>query len=166
VRAPAALGRWGLSARAGAWADVDRNLRSRHAPNVFIAGDAAALPRRLPKQAYHALDMGVHAAENLLRAAAGERLIAFRPAPKPTLIAFGDLDTFLIAKRVLIASPALAVVKEAVFQLTMARIDRPADAAALTGLRRRALGALRKTVQGGVGIRDLLRLFDTRLLAR
>jgi NADH dehydrogenase len=165
VRAPTTLTKWGLSSHANGWAEVDRTLRCQRAANVFVAGDAASLPKALPKQAYHALDMGAHAAENLLRACRGQRPLAFRPAPKPTLIAFGDLDTFLVTGKTVLASPALAIVKEAVFQLTMARIDPPADSGALGDLQRRAAGAVRRALQGGVGLRDLRHLLDTRLLA-
>jgi NADH dehydrogenase len=109
--------------------------------------------------------MGAHAADSLLRATSGKRPLVFRPAPKPTLIAFGDIDTFLVWKKTVLASPALAVLKEAVFQLTMARIDPPADRGALGGLQRRAVGALRKAMAGGVGLRELRQLLDTRLLS-
>jgi hypothetical protein len=47
------------------------------------------------------------------------------------LVAFGDLDTFLVSGRTVIASPGLAALKEAVFQVTMAEIDPPLNASAL-----------------------------------
>ena len=46
-------------------------------------------------------------------------------------VAFGDLDTFFVSGRTVIASPGLAALKEAVFQVTMAEIDPPLNAAAL-----------------------------------
>ena len=48
----------GMAARAGQWAEVTAALQSRRHANVFVIGDAAALPSPLSKQAYHALDMG------------------------------------------------------------------------------------------------------------
>ena len=60
------------------------------------------------------------------------------------LVAFGDLDTFLVRGASVIASPALAVVKEAVYQVTLAEIDPPLDASALRELKARLRGAARK----------------------
>lgn len=132
----------GLAARAGHWADVTAALQSRRHANVFVIGDAAALPKPLSKQAYHALDMGKCAADNVARWLGGRPLRRFRPAPKPTLVAFGDLDTFLVAGRSVLASPALAAAKESVYQLTMAQLDPPLAPATLraaaTRLRRGA----------------------------
>jgi NADH dehydrogenase len=132
----------GLAARARQWAEVTAALQSRRHANVFVIGDAAALPKPLPKQAYHALDMGKCAAENVARWLGDRPLRRFRPAPKPTLVAFGDLDTFLVAGRRVLASPALAAAKESVYQLTMAQLDPPLAPATLraaaTRLRRGA----------------------------
>jgi NADH dehydrogenase len=110
---------------------VARSLRSRRFANVFVIGDAAALPRALGKQAYYALQMGTCAADNAKRALAGRRLRDFKPSAKPMLVAFGDLDTFFVSGRAVVASPGLAALKEAVFQVTMAEIDPPFNAAAL-----------------------------------
>ena len=115
----------GLAARAGQWAEVTAALQSRRHANVFVIGDAAALPSPLSKQAYHALDMGKCAADNVSRWLAGRSLRRFRAAPKPTLVAFGDLDTFLVAGRRVLASTALAAAKESIYQLTMAQLDPP-----------------------------------------
>jgi NADH dehydrogenase len=105
------------------WAPVKASLQSRRFDNVFVAGDAAALPRPLGKQAYYAMQMGECAADNVIRALEGRRLRNFSPSRKPMLVAFGDLDTFLVSGRSVVASPALAAAKEAVFQVTMARFD-------------------------------------------
>jgi NADH dehydrogenase FAD-containing subunit len=113
------------------WAPVRASLQSRCFDNVFVAGDAAALPRPLGKQAYYAMQMGECAADNVVRALAGRRLRNFSPSRKPMLIAFGDLDTFLVSGKSVVASPALAAVKEAVFQVTMAQIDPSFGAAAV-----------------------------------
>jgi NADH dehydrogenase len=144
VQAPPLLGASGLADRAGQWAPVTQALRSRRHRNVFVAGDAAGLPHPLAKQAYYALQMGTCAAGNVERALAGRRLRDFRPSAKGMLVAFGDLDTFLIAGRSALASPALAAAKEAVFQVTMAQLDPPLGAAALRGAARRVAGVARR----------------------
>lgn len=133
----------GLVGKSGSWAPVTRALQSKRFENVFVIGDAAALPRPLPKQAYFAMQMGECAADNARRWLAGRALRAFRPAPKPMLVTFGDLDTFLVRGRSVIASPALAAVKEAVFQATMAQIDPPLDPSALRDLLARLRGTAR-----------------------
>lgn len=119
---PALLAAAGL-APPGRWAPVDATLQSKNHPGLFVAGDAAELPTPLDKQAYHALDMGTCAARNAERLLDGRRLELFRPSPKPKLIAFGDLDCFLVAGGLAVASPALAGAKEAVYQLGMAQLD-------------------------------------------
>jgi NADH dehydrogenase len=113
----------GLADRPGSWVSVKASLQSRRFENVFVAGDAAALPRPLGKQAYYAMQMGECAANNVVRALEGRRLRNFRPSRKPMLVAFGDLDTFLVSGKSVVASPALAAAKEAIFQVTMARLD-------------------------------------------
>ena len=128
------------------WAPVDATLRSRRHHNVFVAGDAAALPMPVPKQAFHALEMGECAAANVRRAAAGRTLRPYRPSRTPLLVAFGDLDTFLVAGRSVVANPALAAGKEAVYQVTMAQIDPPSSVHALGGLASRVIGVTRRLV--------------------
>jgi NADH dehydrogenase len=90
---------------------------------VLIAGDAAALPRPLTKQAYHALDMGAHAARNAERVLAGRAPLPFCHLPRPQLISFGDLSCFLVAGPLVLAGAGLAAGKEAVFELVMAQLD-------------------------------------------
>jgi NADH dehydrogenase len=119
---PALLAECGLAPN-GAWAPVDITLQSKGHPEVFIAGDAAELPTPLPKQGYHALDMGVRAARNAGRLLAGKPLAPFRPSGKPTLISFGDLTCFLVAGERALAGPSLAAAKEAVFELVIAQLD-------------------------------------------
>jgi len=126
------------------WAPVDATLRSRRYRNVFVIGDAAALPKPVPKQAFHALEMGECAAANIRRAAAGRALRPYRPSRTPLLVAFGDLDTFLVAGRSVVASPALAAGKEAVYQVTMAQIDPPSSVQALGQLASRVIGVTRR----------------------
>jgi len=137
------LVRSGLAPSAEAWVEVDATLRHRLHGDVFVAGDTAGFPIRLAKQAYHALDMGAHAAANVERHLAGERLKAFRPSPKPMLVSFGDLTTFLIAGNVAIAAPALAAGKEAVFQLVMAQLEGADRMDSVVHLGERLCGAAR-----------------------
>ena len=68
----------------------------------------------------------------------------FRPSRTPQLVAFGDLDTFLIAGRSVVASPALAAAKEAVYQVTMTQIDPPSNVPALGQLASRIIGVTRR----------------------
>jgi NADH dehydrogenase len=126
------------------WAPVDATLRSRRYKNVFVIGDAATLPAPVPKQAFHALEMGECAAANVRRAAAGRALRRYRPSRTPLLVAFGDLDTFLVAGRSVVANPALAAGKEAVYQVTMAQIDPPSNVQALGHLASRVIGVTRR----------------------
>jgi NADH dehydrogenase len=142
--APPLLRDSGLVARPRQWAPVKATLQSTHFDNVFVAGNAAELPRPLAKQAAYAMQMGAHAADNVRRWLAGRALRDFRPAPKPMLVALGDLDTYLVSGRTVIASPSLAALKEAVFQYTMAQIDPPLNAPALGDLAGRLTGASRR----------------------
>jgi NADH dehydrogenase FAD-containing subunit len=119
---PALLRESGLAPPPQIWADVHQTLQSRRFDSVFVVGDAAALPHAVGKQAYHAIDMGALAAANVTRWLAGRPLKPFKPAPKPVLIAFGDLQTYLVAGRTVLASRALAGAKEGVYQLFMAQM--------------------------------------------
>jgi NADH dehydrogenase len=146
VAPPPLLAAAGLASDPGGWAPVRQTLQSTLAAEVFVAGDTAELPQPVTKQAYHALDMGRHAARNIQRHLAGRALLPFKPASKPTLCAFGDLDTFLIAGNRALAGPALAPMKEAVYQLVMAQLDPPTGLPSAGALQRRlrrgALGLL------------------------
>ena len=144
ARAPALVGSAGVARSAGGWVAVRRDLSCRGVAGVFAAGDIADLPRPIAKQAYHAIDMGRHAACNILRLRDGEKTVPFTPAPKPMLVACGDLDTFLITGSRVIASPALAAAKEAVFQVTIAGFDRLRDPAGVRRAAARAARALRE----------------------
>jgi NADH dehydrogenase len=119
---PALLRESGLAPPPQIWADVHQTLQSRRADNTFVVGDAAQLPHAVGKQAYHAIDMGALAAANVTRFLAGRPLKPFKPASKPVLIAFGDLQTYLVAGRTVVASKVLAGAKEGVFQLFMAQL--------------------------------------------
>ena len=96
-------------------------LQSRHFDNTFVVGDAAQLAQAVGKQAYNAIDMGALAAANVTRLLAGRALKPFKPAPKPVLIALGDLQIYLVAGRTVIASKVLTGAKEGVYQVFMAQ---------------------------------------------
>ncbi len=110
------------------WLPVDDTLRSRYADNIFVAGDCAALPEPVRKQAYYAMDMGTVAGENISRLLADRRLKKFRATPMPMVISFGDITTWLVAGESAVASPVLATVKEGVYQANMARLASPHEA--------------------------------------
>ncbi|MDP2228482.1 MAG: FAD-dependent oxidoreductase [Moraxellaceae bacterium] len=110
-----------LPAEAGLCADgehvaVNAGLQSRLDPHIFVTGDAANLPVPLEKQAYHALDMGRHAALSVRRFLAGKSLPDFVPRPKPALVSFGSRDAFMFFGDRALASPSLLALKEAVYQ--------------------------------------------------
>nr|MDJ0701386.1 FAD-dependent oxidoreductase [Woeseiaceae bacterium] len=117
----------GLNDAGDEWLPVDETLRSLYADNIFIAGDCAALPKPVRKQAYHAMAMGEVAGDNISRLLRDRPLRRFRPAPMPMLISFGDLTTWLVAGEYAVASPLLAAAKEGVYQATMARLASPKD---------------------------------------
>jgi len=116
---PPLLRESGLARSPQGWAAVHATLQSRHFDNVFVAGDAAQMPRAVAKQAYNAIDMGALAAANAARFLGGRLLQPFKPAPKPVLLAFGDLQTYLVAGRTVLASQVLAAAKEGVHQAFM-----------------------------------------------
>ena len=122
LAAPALLQQSGLARPPHVWADVHQTLQSRHARSTFVIGDCAQLPRAVAKQAYNAIDMGELAAINVTRFLAGAPLEPYQPNSKPVLIAFGDLDTYLVAGKTVLASQALAGAKEGVFQLFMSQM--------------------------------------------
>ena len=131
------LHRWDLTERPGEWAPVRDTLQSVRFDNVFVAGDAARRTQPIDKQAYFAVQMGERAADNLARGAAGRPLLRYRPSERPTLVSFGDLSTFLIVGRTVVAGSALAAAKEAVFQVTMAGFDPPLTPLPFLELQRR-----------------------------
>ena len=115
----------GLSISTDTWAAVEPSLQSQIFDNIFVIGDAAGLPTSVSKQAYHALDMGSHAATNVKRFLADSSLKPFKPGPEISLISLGDIDTYLVVGRRAFAGPALAPAKELIFQASMARLDPP-----------------------------------------
>ncbi len=128
---PALLRESGLAPPPEVWAGVHQTLQSQRFDNTFVVGDAAALPQAVGKQAYNAIDMGAFAAANVARFLEGRALKPFKPVPKPLLIAFGDLQTYLVAGRTVLASQLLAGAKEGVYQVFMSQM---APGGVLTGL--------------------------------
>ena len=114
---------WGFSDNPGQWATTNRALQSTKFPNVFIVGDTADFTEPLEKQAYHAMDMGKMAAQNITRLARGKKVKEFKPSSKPTLITFGHLDTFMVTNSFSLAGPGLTFAKEGVYQAVMAGFD-------------------------------------------
>ena len=117
----------GLNDDGDEWLPVDDTLQSRHADNIFVAGDCAALPEPVRKQAYHAMAMGEVAGDNISRLLEDRPLKRFCPAPMPMLVSFGDITTWLVVGDYAVASPVLAAAKEGVYQATMARLASPED---------------------------------------
>jgi NADH dehydrogenase len=102
---------------------VNAYLQTKEFNNIFVAGDSASLPKLLPKQASIALDMGPHAALNVTRFLAGKSLKRFKFKSKPVLLSLGDINTYFIQGKLVLASPVLAAAKEAVYQFYMARLS-------------------------------------------
>lgn len=104
---------------------VNECLQSRETELVFCAGDSASFTMNglpLPKQSYYAQEMGKIAGTNALRLLNGKPLTSFNPNVKPVLLSFGDMNTYLIAGELVLASPALVSMKEALYQLGTQKI--------------------------------------------
>lgn len=74
---------------------------------------------------FNAMDMGECAAHNIKLLSAGEDLKEFSPSCKPTVISFGDLQTYVIMGDIALAGPLFAGAKEGIFQAVMAKFDPP-----------------------------------------
>jgi NADH dehydrogenase len=122
---PPLLYKSGLTDHPGDWAPVNNCLQSKYYDFIFFAGDAAEWPGLKRKQAYDAMDMGECVAQNIQLLSAGEELKDFHPASKPTVISFGDLQTYVIMGKISVAGPVFASAKEGIFQATMAKLDPP-----------------------------------------
>ena len=156
----------GLATSEGKWAAVEPSLQSRYFDNVFVIGDAADLPAPVSKQAYHALDMGSHAAINVKRLLANSPLKPFKPGPELSLISLGDIDTYLVAGNRVLAGTALAPAKEVIFQANMARLDPPLSIDPAIELQARYWQGIRElTLPLVCRPSSLLRLANLRLLA-
>lgn len=102
---------------------VNTFLQTKEFSSIFVAGDSATLPKKSPKQASVALDMGLHAAINIHRFCAKQTLKPFKVSVKPVLLSLGDINTYYIQGKLVLASPVLASAKEAVYQFYMARLS-------------------------------------------
>jgi NADH dehydrogenase len=122
---PPLLHKSGLTEQCGDWAPVNKGLQSKYFDSIFIAGDAAEWPGLERKQAYDAMDMGECVAQNIELLSAGEELKDFHPASKPTVVSFGNLQTYVIIGNIAVAGPLFAGAKEAIFQATMTKLDPP-----------------------------------------
>lgn len=125
----------------GEWMCVNRDLSAQGVAGVYAAGDIAELPTALTRQAYHALDMGMAAAQNIARDARGLAGRSFRPLPRPTLLAFGDMGCILIVGQKALFSPALGAAKEGVYAAVMAKLDQREAAPRLRGALTRGRGS-------------------------
>jgi NADH dehydrogenase len=102
---------------------VNSYLQTEEFGNIFVAGDSATLAKPVAKQASIALDMGLHAAININRFCAKKTLKPFKVHAKPVLLSLGDINTYFIQGKLVLASPVLAAAKEAVYQFHMARLS-------------------------------------------
>lgn len=137
VAPPAWLADSGLAPN-GEWLSITPDLRATHSDRLWAAGDIAAWPA-LGKQAYHAMDMGRLAARNILASLRGIPTQAFKPAPKSLLVTFGDLDCFLISGDRAFSGVALSPLKEAIYQLNIARVESMRGTAFLSNSLKRAV---------------------------
>jgi NADH dehydrogenase len=103
---------------------VNTYLQSKGFANIFVAGDAASLPKSLPKQASIALEMGQHVAVNIDRYCSSKSLKPFNVSMTPVLLSLGDINTYFIQDKLVLASPVLAAAKEAVYQFYMAKLSK------------------------------------------
>lgn len=149
------LAAWGL-AEPGRYAPVLPGLQSVRDPHIWIAGDAAAFPHPLDKQAFHAIGMAAAIARNLRHAP--DRLpCAYHPLPMPRLMSFGD-QALLLTPTHALAHPAFLAGKEAVYQANFTRMNLPRNLAALKGMTEN----LGDSLNGMTGL--LKRSWDARTL--
>jgi NADH dehydrogenase len=147
------------------WAAVHQTLQSRYAPSIFVVGDAAALPKAVGKQAFNAIDMGALAAQNVVRWLADENLKDFKPPVTPMLVAFGDLQTYLVAGKTVLASKTLAGAKEGVYQLFMAQTAPQPGLQGVPGALRRLRKSWKELVVPGLqSIKNFRATADCRVL--
>jgi NADH dehydrogenase len=149
------------------WAPVKDSLQHDAYETVFFAGDAARVSSVHSKQAYHAIDMGICAAENIIRLNAGKAVKPFKPSGKPTIVSFGDLDSFVIVGKIVIAGSALNGLKEVVFQVTMTEFDPSGLVMKALHLSNRAgKMSLRKGLPFALSPSAMLKLKNVRILSQ
>jgi len=155
----------GLAEQPGDWAPVNNCLQSQYHDSIFIAGDAADWPGIKSKQAYHAMDMGACAAENIKLLAAGEDLKEFDPSRQTSVISFGDLETYVIMGDAAVAGPIFAGAKEGIFQATMGKLDFPSGlTSALNFIDRTSQSVFNLAIPTLTSFAKLRRLADFRFL--
>ena len=107
---------------------INSAFQSRNFENVFVVGDAAGPNQShvTSKQVSNAIDKGKIAAGNASRLLAGRRVKAYRPFfQRPELVAFGDLDTFVLFNSFALSASVLGAAREAVFTLGLLQLDPP-----------------------------------------
>lgn len=163
--APPLLHDSGLTEQPRDWAPVLPTLQSQRFDNIFVIGDAAALPDPISKQAFYAMQMGKHAAANVHNLLRGRDLRAFSPSAKPALISLGDLDTYMVIGDYALAGTALAAAKEAVYQVTMIELDPPTAVTSGTNVIERAADGVRRLALPAVAsVERLAQLPKIRLI--
>ncbi len=167
VRPNPILSKSGFTNTPDQWAPVQESLQHDAYETVFIAGDAAGVSGINSKQAYHAIDMGVCAAENIIRLNAGKAVKSFKPSGKPTIVSFGDLDAFVIFGNTVIAGSALNGLKEVVFQMIMTEFDPSGLVMKALHLSNRAgRMSLRKGLPLALSPSAMLKLKNVRILSQ
>ncbi len=167
VRPNPILSKSGFTNTPDQWAPVKESLQHDTYETVFIAGDAAGVSGINSKQAYHAIDMGVCAAENIIRLNAGKAVKSFKPSGKPTIVSFGDLDAFVIVGNTVIAGSALNGLKEVVFQMIMTEFDPSGLVMKALHLSNRAgRMSLRKGLPLALSPSAMLKLKNVRILSQ
>lgn len=143
-RAPGWMSESGLVPDGARWSPTSAAMQSKAAPSIFIAGDAAGLPKTQRKLARVALGMGPRAGENLLRFLKGKTLRKFRDEPLPMLLTFGDLTTFMFDKEMALEDPRLAAGRELLYHSVMGQLEASTDKVDTSGIQKRFGRALRK----------------------
>ena len=123
-------------------------------------------PKKLDHyKAFNAIDMGALAAHNVKRWLADQSLKDFKAPATPILMAFGDLQTYLVAGKTVLAGKILAGAKEGVYQLFMAQTTpQPGLQGVPSALRRLRSGWKELVVPGLLSIKDFRAISDCRQL--
>ncbi|MEZ7125899.1 NAD(P)/FAD-dependent oxidoreductase [Nonomuraea sp. AD125B] len=95
VTAPDQVADWGLPQGKGGRITLTEALNVPDHPEIFVAGDLAAPPKPLPQLAQPALQMGKHAARQILAAAKGEPLRPFRYSDPGIMATVGKAEAVL-----------------------------------------------------------------------